>query len=368
MTLEGTPSIVTPSGITRVDFLDEAATVNALVPVLKRQGVETIVVLLHEGGSTTNSNGVGSVAAINQCNALSGPLPPIVDAMSDEVDVVVTGHTNWAVNCVVDGKIVTGAAHQGRLVTDIDLTIDRATRDVMSASVNNVIVTRDVALAPDLTALVTKYKDLSAPLANEVIGSITADITRTGNAAGESALGDVIADAQLAATTPPQLGGAQIAFMNAGGIRADLTFGQISGGEDPGEVTFGEAFTVQPFGNSLVTMTLTGAQIDTLLETQFNGGIGILQVSDGFTYTRTDSAPVGSKVSDLELNGVPIDPGTSYRVTVNSFLAEGGDNYTVLRDGTDRLGGDVDLDALVKYFETSSPVPPGPQNRITLVP
>jgi 5'-nucleotidase len=339
--------------------------VNALVPVLKRKGVETIVVLLHEGGRTSNPL---NETTINECGTLSGALPPIVDRMSDEVDIVITGHTNWAVNCVVDGKIVTGAAHQGRLVTDIDLVLSRATKEPVSIKVNNHIVTRTVDAAPDLTALIDKYRTLSAPLANQVVGTITATITRTANAAGESALGDVIADAQLAATTPADLGGAQIAFMNAGGIRADLGYDQISGGEQPGEVTYGEAFTVQPFGNSLVTMTLTGAQIDAVLEQQFTGGIGILQVSTGFSYTYSLSAAPGTKVSGLTLNGSPIDPAASYRVTVNNFLAEGGDNYTVLRDGTDRLGGDVDLDALTKYLTANSPVAPGPQDRIVTVP
>ncbi|MGI8607374.1 MAG: bifunctional metallophosphatase/5'-nucleotidase [Gaiellaceae bacterium] len=361
MTLEGTPSIVSPSGISSVSFFDEADTVNALVPKLRRMGVRTIVVLLHEGGSTAGG-------LINDCNSPSGALPPIVERMHDEIDVVVTGHTNWAVNCVIDGKIVTGAASFGRLVTDIDLTISRAPKDVVSAKVENKIVTRDVRPAARLTALVDKYRTLSAPFANRVIGAITAGITRTANAAGESALGDVIADAQLFATAPASLGGAQIAFMNAGGIRADLLFAQVSGGEAPGEVTYGESFNVQPFGNSLVTMTLTGAQIDELLERQFTGGIGILQVSEGFAYTRTDSGPEGNKVTNMTLNGVPIDPGASYRVTVNSFLAEGGDSYTVLRDGTNRLGGDVDLDALEKYFQATGTVAPGPQDRITLVP
>ena len=366
MTLEGTPSIVSPSGISMVDFFDEADSVNALVPRLKQQGIETIVVLLHEGGSTTNPL---NETTIDQCGTISGALPPIVERMDDEIDVVVTGHTNWAVNCVVDGKIVTGAAAFGRLVTDIDLTISRATKDVVSARVDNKIVTRDVAPAADLTVLVGKYRTLSAPFANRVIGRITANITRTANAAGESALGDVIADAQLFATTPAALGGAQISFMNAGGIRADLTFAQISGGEQPGEVTYGEAFTVQPFGNSLVTMTLTGLQIDQLLEKQFDGGVGILQVSNGFSYARSTSAPVGSKVSAITLNGVPLSPTGSYRVTVNSFLADGGDNYTVLREGTNRLGGDVDLDALEKYFQANpAGIPPGPQNRIQVVP
>ena len=366
MTLEGTPSIVSPAGISHVDFLDEADTVNALVPILKAQGVETIVVLLHEGGTTPAPL---NESTINSCVNPTGPVVDVVNRMDDEIDVVVTGHTNWAVNCVLDGKIVTGAAHQGRLVTDIDLVISRTTRDVVEATVDNKIVTRSVEPAFDLTLLVDKYRRLSAPFANRVIGRITADITRAANAAGESALGDVIADAQLFATAAPERGGAQISFMNAGGIRADLVFNQISGGEQPGEVTYGEAFTVQPFGNSLVTMTLTGAQIDTLLEQQFTGGIGILQVSNGFSYTRSQSAPPGAKVSNITLNGTPLSPVASYRVTVNSFLAEGGDNYTVLREGTDRLGGDVDLDALEKYLQANpGGIPPGPQNRIILVP
>ncbi len=365
MTLEGTPSIVSPAGISHVDFLDEAETVNELIPVLKRQGVETIVVLLHEGGRTSNPL---NEATINECGTLTGALPPIVEAMDDAVDVVVTGHTNWAVNCVIDGKIVTGAAATGRLVTDIDLTVSRATKDVVAASVNNVIVTRDVERAADLTELVTRYRTLSAPLANRIIGKITADITRTANAAGESALGDRIADAQN--FDAQQAGtGSQIAFMNAGGIRADLTYASSPAGEGDGNVTYGEAFTVQPFGNSLVTMTLTGAQIKQALEKQFDGGIGILQVSDGFTYTYTVSAPVGSKVSDMRLNGTAIDLAATYRVTVNSFLADGGDNYTVFVSGTDRVPGNVDTDAFENYLVANpGGITPGPQDRITRLP
>jgi 5'-nucleotidase len=268
---------------------------------------------------------------------------------------------------------VTSAASFGRVVTDIDLTIDRATGDVVSASANNNIVTRDVPLDPFLTALVAKYQTLVAPLENRVIGSITETITRDPNAAGESALGDVIADAQLAATADPALGGAVVAFMNPGGIRADFTYPQ-SGSEGDGNVTYGEAFTVQPFGNSLVTMTLTGTQIDDLLEQQATaGGDGLgrtLQISHSLSYSWNASAPIGSRVdiASILINGVPIDPNGSYRVTVNSFLADGGDGFTVLVQGTDRLGGDVDLDALVNYFEANSPIAPGPQNRIILIP
>jgi 5'-nucleotidase len=365
MTLEGTPSIVSAAGIASVDFFDEADSVNALVPILKAQGVKTIIVLLHQGGSTSDPL---NESTINSCGTLSGALPPIVERMSDEIDVVITGHTNWAVNCVIDGKVVTGAAHQGRLITDIDLTISRATKNPVSISVNNRIVTRTVAAAPDLTALITKYKDASAPFANRVVGTITADILRAANAAGESALGDRIADAQN--FDAQQAGaGSQVAFMNAGGIRADLLYALISGGEQPGEITYGEAFTVQPFGNSLVTMSLTGAQIDALLEQQFSGGIGTLQVSEGFSYERSTSAAVGSKVGNITLNGVALDPAATYRVTVNSFLADGGDNYTILRDGTDRVAGNVDTDAFENYLKANpGGITPGPQDRIVVVP
>ncbi|MEX1169713.1 MAG: bifunctional metallophosphatase/5'-nucleotidase [Chloroflexota bacterium] len=366
MTLEQTPSIVSPAGISHVDFLDEAETVNALVPELEKQGVKTIVVLLHQGGTTSDPL---NESTINSCGTLEGPLPPIVEAFDEQVDVVITGHTNWAVNCVIDGKVVTGAAHQGRLVTDIDLTINTRSGNVMAGRtlVNNRIVTRTVAKDPAQTALIAKYQAVAAPFANRIIGTITADILRAQNTAGESRLGDRIADAQN--FDAQQAGtGSQIAFMNAGGIRADLIYASSPAGEGDGNVTYGEAFAVQPFGNSLVTMTLTGAQIKALLEQQFTGGIGILQVSEGFSYTYTVSAPAGSKVSSIMLNGSPVDPATNYRVTVNSFLADGGDNYAVLVDGTNRIAGNVDTDAFENYLLANpGGITPGPQNRITRI-
>jgi len=369
MTLEGTPSIVTPSGIAALDFHDEADTVNALIPELKKKGIETIVVLIHEGGAPATFD-------YNGCIGVSGPIVDIVNRFDDEVDVVISGHTHQPYNCVIDGKLVTSAFSFGRLVTKIDLTIDRATGEVTSMSADNRIVTRDVPKDNLLTELIAKYQAIAAPLENRVIGSITATITRTNNAAGESALGDVIADAQLYATTDPGNGGAVIAFMNPGGIRADFTYASSPAGEGDGFVTYGESFTVQPFGNNLVTLTLTGAQIDTLLEQQFVGcgqpvgGQKVLQVSNGFTYSWSLSAPACNKVdpASIMLNGVQIDPTGSYHVTVNSFLADGGDNFSVLVQGTDRLGGAVDTDALEAYFVAFSPVAPGPQNRITVLP
>ena len=367
MTLEGTPNIVTPSGVAGVEFRDEAETVNGLVPRLREKGIETIVVLIHEGGSPAAFD-------INGCSGISGPIVDIVNNLDDEVDVVISGHTHQPYNCSIDGKLVTSAYSFGRLVTDVDLTINRSTGEVVSMSANNVIVTRDVPLDPVQTALIAKYDAISAPLRNRVIGSITADITRANNAAGESALGDVIADAQLYQTAPVGFGEAVVAFMNPGGIRTDLVYSQTSGGELPGQVTYGESFNVQPFGNSLVTMTLTGAQIDTLLEQQFAGcgftSNRILQVSAGFTYTWSASGAACNKVNSatIMINGVPVSSSAIYRVTVNSFLADGGDSFPILKDGTSRLGGAVDTDALEAYFAAFSPVAPGPQNRITAVP
>ncbi|HEX5690182.1 MAG TPA: 5'-nucleotidase C-terminal domain-containing protein, partial [Roseiflexaceae bacterium] len=349
-------------------FNDEADTINALVPQIKAQGVKTIVVLIHEGG-TPPAN-----ADINSCG-VSGPIVDIVNRTSLDVDLFITGHTHQPYNCVIDGRPVSSAFSFGRLVTDIDMTIDRATGEPVpgSISVNNRIVTRDVPADEGIAQLVNKYNTIVAPLANRVIGSITAAVTRTNNAAGESALGDVIADGQLLATSSATTGNAVIAFMNPGGIRADLTYPSSPAGEGDGNVTYGEMFTVQPFGNNLVTKTMTGAQIKTLLEQQFVTSAGaartvVLQVSAGFTYNWSTSAPIGSKVSNIALNGTPIDPVASYRVTMNSFLADGGDDFPVFKDGTNVLGGAVDTDAFEAYFAANSPVPPGPQSRITVVP
>ncbi|WP_437912919.1 bifunctional metallophosphatase/5'-nucleotidase [Sorangium sp. So ce302] len=369
MTLEDTPSIVTPIGVAGLSFMDEVDTVNDIVPELQAQGIEAIVVLLHEGGLPTG--------LFNECPGLSGPIIDIATNIDPAVDVIVSGHTHQAYNCILGDKIVTSAASFGRLVTDIDLEISKSTGDVTAKTANNVIVTREAPDA-DVSTLVTRYKDLAAPLASVQVGTITANLDRAVPAmgAGLFTMGAVIADAQLAATRDARTGGAEIAFMNPGGIRADLTYTASATEVSDGVVTFGEVFTVQPFGNSLVVMTLTGAQIDTLLEQQFRldtGGVRqslILQISNGFTYTYSQSAPIGAKVdiASIQINGVPIEAARTYRVTVNSFLATGGDGFTVLKDGTDRLGGALDLDALRDYFAASSPISPPALDRITVVP
>lgn len=366
ITLKRIPTLAAPPNIAGLTFNDEAETVNALVPALKAKGIETIVVLISEGGFTTGS--------YNECLDISGPIVDIVNGLDPAVDVVITGYAHQGYTCNINGMLVTSAYAWGRMITAIDLTVDRSSGDAVSMSANNVIVTRDVPPEPLLSALVSKYEALAPPLANRVIGSITADITRARNAAGESALGDVVADSQLAATADPALGGSVVAFMNAGSMRADLFFAQ-SGSEGDGNVTYAEAYSVEPFGNHLVTMTLTGEQIDTALEQQF-AGCGSqnldrhLQVSAGFTYSWSAAATPCNKVdiASIMINGVPIDPAAAYRITVNDFLGFGGENFLVFTEGTDRLGGGEDLDAFEAYFQANSPVPPGPQNRITVLP
>ncbi len=364
MTLEGTPAIVSPAATAGLTFKDEAGTVNALVPMLQQNNIESIVVLLHEGGFSPGLQ--------NDCDGgLFGNIAEIVPLLDDAVDLVIAGHTNDEFVCEIDGKWVTMADTAGRLFTDIDVTLDPVTKDMTVVAINNVPnMQGGVTPDPAVTALIDKYDNLSAPLANEIVGTITADITRFRNAAGESALGDVVSDARLAATAPTGFGDAVVAFTNSGGIRDDLDF--TSGGPElNGEVTFAEAFSVQPFGNSLVTMDLTGAQIHDLLEQQWQEStIRMLQVSEGFTYTWDAAQPDGSRVdpTTILINLVEVDPLTTYRVTTSSFLAAGAGDFSVFLEGTNRLGGAIEVDALADYFRSNSPVAPGPQNRITVIP
>ncbi len=387
LTLEGTPIIVSAAGIQGLEFHDEAETINALIPEIRAQDVEAVVVLIHEGGSPTALN-------INGCSGVSGPIVDIVGQLDPEVDLVVSGHTHQPYSCVIDGIPTTSAYSFGRLVTDIDMTVSRATKDVTKLSINNRIVTRDVAPDPAMLSLISRYQAVAAPIANRPIGNVTADILRAQAADGEQAMGNVIADAQLAATDGATEGAAVVAFMNAGGVRADLTFASSPAGEGDGVVTFGEAFTVQPFGNILQTLTLTGAQIDLLLEQQFcgvnsphnsptPGFFKIMSPSAGFTYTwdediassagnatcATDPQAGAVDPDSIAINGVPLDLAASYRVTASNFMADGGDGYFVLRDATDRLGGLEDLQAFEAYIRAAGAagVSPPALDRVTRI-
>jgi 5'-nucleotidase len=421
MTLKGTPSIVTPTGVAGLEFRDEAQTVNALVPRLRAQGIEAIVVLVHQGGFQTSPN----VGDINGCDGdlktaggADSDIAAIVKRLDNAVDLVVSGHTHAAYNCSantvdvrsVNGVVtrvprptglanakgrlvpVTSASAFGRLLTDIDVVIDRKTRDIVSVSPTNRLVDRTdadinaaIAAQPAVRNIVQGYDALVSPLAAAVIGTIAAPLPNSANDAGEMPAGSLIADAQLQATQPATLGGAVAAFMNPGGVRNP---GFSFGGSYPYEVTYGNAFTVQPFGNSLVTMTLTAQQIKNLLEQQFVGCLGqanqrILQISNGLKYSWSASAAPCAKVQDVVLtptdvgvvppgatsapevlvsSGIVMNPGKSYRVTVNNFLATGGDGFTVLLGGTSTLGGAQDIDALVAYLSSGYKAPQPPYN------
>ncbi|GID96722.1 bifunctional metallophosphatase/5'-nucleotidase [Amorphoplanes digitatis] len=393
LTLEGTPGIVNPAGIKNVRFENEVATANKWGNLLKLFGVKAQVLLVHQGGQQSASQGV-PVPGASDCNNFSGPIVPIVAGLNPEFSLVVSGHTHRFYSCTLPNSagtsVVTSAGTNGQLITDIDYSIDRRTGRFAEVTAKNVIVENGVSdgnggwlkdaagvflknpatVDAKAKAVADKYRTAVAPIANRVVGSITGDITRTAGANGESPLGDVIADAQLAWT---QTSNAQIALMNPGGIRADFDAELSSGGEANGQVTYGEAFTVQPFNNLVVTQTFTGAQLKDVLEQQFVGFGGqttqrILQVSAGLTYSWNSTAPAGSKVTALAFNGTPIDPAASYQVTTNDFLANGGDGFTNLTLGTGRTTAPgFDVDALVGYLGAGAPVAPGPANRITKV-
>jgi len=368
LTLEGTPLIVTPAGVAGLEFRPEVPTINSLVAKLRdEQGVRAFVVLIHQGGFQNGPFPLGYQDS-DRCDNFSGDIIPIVNGLSPQVDVVISAHTHQPYICRINGKLVTSASSFGRLITDIDLRIDHETKDIVNATAHNVIVTRDVAPDSVETQIINKYSALSGPIANRVVGSQSADMTKTNNAAGESALGDVIADAQLASTSPTDFGGAVVDFMNPGGIRADLPCSQACSAASPAPVTYNQLFTVQPFNNVMTVKTMTGDMIYRLLEQQFTGANGILQVSNGFEYSWSPTATPHVVPDSVKINGVPVDKTASYRVAMNNFLASGGDGFTVFNEGTDPLGGEIDLDALVNYFMHNSPVGPGPQNRITRVP
>jgi 5'-nucleotidase len=347
LTLEGTPDIITPTARAGLTFKDEAETVNALVPKLKAEGVEAIVVLLHEGGFT--------IATQDDCHGLTGTITEIVPKFDKAVDVVVSGHTNGIYVCTLDGRLVTSAGAYGTRVTDISLLIDRKSGDIIGKSARDIPIREDAyAEDPAQVDLIAAYKKQAEPLMNRPVGQITAEVTRKNGPGGQSALGGMIADSMVEAAR--KLGKADIGFMNPGGIRSDLPF------QNNGQVRFADIFTVQPFGNELVVLTLTGAQIEGILKEQYKpDGNTILQASDGFSYSwrQAPGKPIEIVAGSVKLNGQPLVASQPYRVVTNNFLVGGGDSFQGFKAGTDRvtIGGDVE--ALEAYVKAHSPVTPG---------
>ncbi|MFG3347285.1 bifunctional metallophosphatase/5'-nucleotidase [Streptomyces sp. NPDC048018] len=385
VTLEGTPNVVTAEGVKGLKFGDEVETINKYTKILERKGVKSIVALVHEGGLPAsqavnyNCDGDGD----GEGEGVSGAIVDIAKNVSPQVDALVTGHTHQAYVCSIPDpagkpRLVTSASSFGKLYTDTTLTYDRRTRDIVRTAVAsaNHVVTRDVPKAADMTKLIADWQTLAAPIAGRPQGYIAADINGRGSTAYEKPLGDVIADAQLAGLSPADKGGAQLALMNPGGIRADLVYKQ-AGAEGDGVVTYGESFTVQPFTNMMNVVDLSGANLIAALKQQVSGSnlnsVKILQVSKGLTYTLDMTKAGADRVVDgsIKLNGEPIDPAKTYRVAMNEFLAGGGDGFPALATGTNKLVGASDLDVFNAYLAANSspsaPLQVPAANRITVV-
>lgn len=395
VTLEGTPNIVTANGVKGLKFHDEIETVNKYAKELDRQGVKSIVTLIHEGGAPASSSYNYDCDSPAAGDGISGPITEIAKGISPKVDALVTGHTHQAYVCTIpdpagNPRLVTSASSFGKLYTDTTLTYDRRTKDIVRTAVKtaskhsspanpvsaNHVVTRDQAKATDMTDLIARWNTLAAPIASRPQGFISADINGRGSTAPEKPLGNLIADAQLEGLAPADKGGAVVAFMNPGGIRADLVY-KASGSEGDGVVTYGESFTVQPFTNMMNVVSLTGEQLVAALQQQVSGSNAaspkILQVSKGLTYTldMTKSGADRVVTGTIKLNGEAIDPAKSYRVAMNEFLAGGGDGFAALGAGTDKLVGASDLDLFNAYLAAHStaaaPLAPPATDRITIV-
>lgn len=385
MTLKDTPSIVTASGVAGLEFKDEVATANALVPKLKRQGVNAIVVLLHQGGSTPASTPYDYTCKGGGTLSADSPILPIVKNLDPAIDMVISGHTHQPYVCSIPDKngvprLVTSASSFGRLYTDTQVRYDRWRQDIVrptEADSKNNLVTRTVTPDAAQTALIARYKELVKAIADKVLGQIVgASVSKTQNAAGESPLGDLIADAQLA--DPSVVTGGKtpvVAFMNPGGIRADLV------ADANGNVTYQSAFTVQPFNNYLVSMDITGQGIYDLLNQQFNGANTagspkVLQISNGFTYSytqlgngtvKTDNDTATVDDGSVKLNGVPVDKAATYRIVTNNFLSDGGDGFPAFKAGTAKYFGGLDIDGFAAYLTAHSPYSPLVPSRISRV-
>jgi len=393
MTLKETPNVVTQAGVAGLDFTDEVATANALVPVLEKQGVKAIVVLIHQGGAPAVQKWTGPDGVTYNVGATfdytcggggtlepSSAILPIAANLSPQIDMVISGHTHQPYVCDVPDpsgqpRMVTSASSFGRLFTETNLTYDQRSNDIVRSSVagSNLVVSRDVPRAADETRLVDTYKTLVAPIAGKVLGNITTDVTAVQNPAGESALGDLIADAQV---NDPSvvIGGVKpvVAFMNPGGIRADLAFASSAKGEGDGAVTYEEAFTVQPFNNNLVSMDLTGAQIVALLRQQWSGANAanpmMLQISQGLTYAWHQGTTGRELVpGSVAIGGRPVadDGSQTYRIVANNFLSGGGDGFAAFTGGSNKVVGGLDIDGFAAYLPTVSPYTPAPLGRIT---
>ncbi len=345
-----TPSLVPPSGVRGLRFGDEAVAVNRVVRQLRREGVRAFVVIIHEGGFVNRDDDALS------CPSARGRVFEIAARLDPEVKVVLSGHTHQAYRCLRDGRLVMQAGSYARMLSRIDLALDRATGEIdlaRSSFENLALSAPEGAAETSVAALVDHYTALARPLAERVVGQVAAGFDRKPVEGANSTLGALVADTQLAATRSRDSGGAQVAFMNAGGLRSDLPCDS-----GPCDVRFRDLVTMQPFSNALVTMTLTGAQIKALLEQQVRADrLSLLQPSAGLRYRLDPAAAPGQRVTGLVLHGEPVRSGRAYRVTVNAFLADGGDGFTVLAEGRHRRTGPLDVEATERFLQAGAALP-----------
>ena len=354
MTLEETKTLVTPAGVAGLTFDDEAATANALVPALKAQGADTIVLLIHQGGKPTES------FLQSGCEGFTGAILDIMDRLDPAVSVIVSGHTHYAYACEMErggaNRLLTSAGRYGYLVTDIRLSFDPVTRALVRKTGVNVPALPANGADEGVATLVKRYSDAAAPAAARVIGKMRGAAPYS-DIYEESPASNLIADAQFAATRATGRGDADLAFINTSGVRTSITPAA------DGSVSYGQVFSSQPFGNNLVVRTLTGAQLKTMLEQQFgieNGKTvvnSLLAPSANFRFSYDLSRPEGQRITSMLLDGKPIRPAARYRVTVNNFLASGGDNFSVLTEGTDTFDAGLDLDALEAWLASNPTAP-----------
>ncbi len=362
-----TGKIVPPDRAAGLAFGDELDAINRTADLLDFFGVKAIAVLLHEAeGSAPDGP--------DACNQPASAARTVAESANPKVDVIFTAGGNRQYNCNVndpEGKprVFMQGASNGRVLSVVDVNIDRNTRDVLRdrTSSFNQIVTRDISPDLETAVLVESAKSKAAAVAQRVVGSISTDITRDTSPSGESPLGNLVADAQLAATAPA---GAQLALTNAGGIRADLN--KISS-RTQDQVTYGDAYAVQPFGNPLRVLTMSGAQIKDALEQQFqlrdSGNVWheILAPSANVRYEIHDAAPLGQRIAGLSVGGVPIDPAATYRVAVNKFLADGGDGFAAFTHGLDGTDAGRDIEALTDYLASHGPLGAPATDRIVRI-
>ncbi|HLO13124.1 MAG TPA: 5'-nucleotidase C-terminal domain-containing protein [Pseudoneobacillus sp.] len=322
-----TPNIVIRSGVAGLKFIDEVETINHYVAELKKQGVKSIVVLAHNPG-TSGINGENP----------TGDLVKIANEVDDEVDIIYGGHNHAYMNAIINNKLVVQSYSYGTAFSDIDIEIDPKTNDIVSKKAE-IITTFQEGIEPDpqIKQMIQKYEAKVEPIANRVVGSTSINLTAMQNANGESVLGDLIADAQRSTMKT------DFAFMNPGGIRADI---------DAGDITWGEVYTVQPFNNDLVKVTMTGKQIRDLLNQQWGQSkTNMLQIS-GLTYTWDANFPIGQKVVSILLpDGSQLDLNKTYTVTANTFLVGGGDGFSVFTKAQNKEVGPVELDAFIHFIQ-----------------